>query len=134
MNKVKIISVLLGIISLVFGALKFESPFKDWYSTQIETSGLSPFAYTLGIIGEIAIGSAFLFPFLFSNISVSQKKRLLIFAHIALILMMVAATIIHLIPAVPAEVLPLKIKPPVIPLMFAAVAFFNLINNIRQKI
>lgn len=131
MKSVKVISISLGLISLVFGLLKFVNPFRDWYSAQIETSGLPQFAFAFGIIGEIAIGLAFLFPFFVTNISVTRKKGVLIFAHTSLILMMVAATIIHLIPSVPAEVLPLKIKPPAIPLVFAVIAILNLIKIVR---
>ena len=132
MKKVKIISISLGIISLAFGLLKFVSPFKDWYGAQIDTSGLPQFAYAFGIMGEIIIGVTFLVPLLVSTISVSRKKWLLIFANTSLIIMMVVATIVHLIPTVPAEVLPLKIKSPVIPLIFGIVALINLINTIKE--
>ncbi|MEO5562351.1 MAG: hypothetical protein ABIR18_02925, partial [Chitinophagaceae bacterium] len=77
--------------------------------------------------------SAFLFPFLIPKIAIKRKKRLLIFANVSLIIMMLAASIVHLIPAVPASVLPLKIKPPVIPLMFVVISFFNLVNTVREN-
>ena len=132
MNKIKIISISLGIISLVFGLLKFVSPFKDWYTAQIETSDLPHSAHALGIIGEIFIGVAFLLPFILS-VTNKQKHRFLVLANVSLIFMMIAATVVHLIPEVPASVLPLKIKPPIIPLMFLAIAIFNLFNVIKKQ-
>lgn len=131
MNKIKIISISLGIISLTFGLLKFVSPFKGWYTAQIETSGLPHSAHALGIIGEIFIGIAFLLPFLLS-LTNKQKRRFLVLANVFLILMMIAATVVHLIPEVPASVLPLKIKLPIIPLMFLSIAVINLINVLRK--
>jgi hypothetical protein len=133
MRRTNILSVVLGVVSLSFGILKFVNPFKYWYLTQIKTSGLPHFAYALGIAAEITIGMAFLSPFLISNISVRQKKRLLLFANFFLIVMMLVASVVHLIPAVPADVLPLKLKPPIIPLTFAVVAFFNL-NSAKKEI
>jgi hypothetical protein len=131
MNKIKIISISLGIISLSFGLLKFVNPFKDWYRVQIETSGFPASAYTLGIIGEIIIGLLFLLPFIIS-LDHKQKRLLLILANASLILMMLVAAVIHLISEVPANVLPLKIKPPIIPLMFLVIAIINLINILRK--
>lgn len=131
MKKIKTISISLGIISLAFGLLKFISPFKDWYSTQIETSGMQSWTYALGIIVETLIGIAFLFPFIIP-MSNKQKRLLLILANGSLILMMIAATVVHLIPEVPADVLPLKIKPPIIPLMFLVLAIINLKNVVKQ--
>ena len=125
MKKVKVISIALGVISLTFGLLKFVSPFKDWYATQIETSGLPPATYALGIAGEIMVGIAFLVPFI-TVTTMKQKRFVLLFANISLGLIMIAATIVHLIPDVPASVLPLKIKPPFIPLAFLGVAIYNL--------
>lgn len=125
MKKVKVISIALGVISLAFGLLKFISPFKDWYATQIETSGLPPATYPLGIVGEILVGVAFLLPFVITT-TTKQKRFILLFANIGLGFIMIAATIVHLIPNVPASVLPLKIKPPFIPLAFLGVAIYNL--------
>jgi hypothetical protein len=131
MNKIKIISISLGLISLSFGILKFVNPFKDWYRVQIETSGFPASAYTLGILGEIIIGLLFLLPFIIS-VDNKQKRLLIILANASLILMMLVATAVHLISEVPANVLPLKIKPPMIPLMFLVIATLNLTNGIKK--
>ena len=128
----KVISISLGVISLAFGLLKFVSPFKDWYATQIETSGLPPSTYALGIAGEIMVGIAFLFPFVIT-VSEKQKRFILLFANVSLGVIMIAATIVHLLPEVPASVLPLKIKPPFIPLVFLGTAIFNLTTLSSSK-
>ncbi|MBS1529812.1 MAG: hypothetical protein JSU01_05865 [Bacteroidetes bacterium] len=132
MRNIKIASMSLGMISLAFGTLKFISPFKDWYAAQIKTSGLPTAAYSLGMAGEIVVGIAFLFPF-FVGIGDKRKRVLLILASILFSIMMISAAIVHLVPGVPADVLPLKIKPPVIPLFFLCVAIFNLVQIIKTK-
>jgi hypothetical protein len=131
MKTVKVTSIFLGSMSLYFGALKFVSPFKDWYSAQIESSGLPDLALPLGIITELITGIIFLFPFLFP---ITDQKKLLILtlANSSLITVMSAATIVHLILEVSAGVLPLKIKFPIIPLMFLVVAILNQMNVTKK--
>ncbi|MFP5384525.1 MAG: DoxX family membrane protein [Bacteriovoracia bacterium] len=120
----KKISVSLGAMILMFGLLKFVDPFKTWYSVQIQTSGLPEISYFSGIIGEIVVGLLLIFPFFLKN--EKFKFQILSLASSALVVMMVVATYVHLLPAVPAEVLPLKIKPPVIPIIFLFAAGYNL--------
>ena len=126
------LSLLFGAIGLSFGLLKFISPFKDWYATQIATSGLPHSAYGTGIAGEIITGLLFLLPFT-GGVNEKLKRLLLILAHVAFIVIMLSATVVHLIPDVPADALPLKIKPPIIPLLFLAVAVFNFRTIIRAR-
>lgn len=121
------LSLVSGVVSLVFGLLKFFSPFRDWYLAQIESSGLPQYMYAVGIAGEIITGVAFFLPFLVL-MNDRSKHLLLILANCLMISIMVAATVVHLIRWVPSGVLPLKIKPPVIPIMFMAIAVFNLTN------
>jgi hypothetical protein len=125
MKSIKVLNIFPGVVSLSFGLLKFVSPFKGWYLAQIETSGLPRYTYAIGITAEIITGLVFLLPFLLS-MDDKSKRSLLILANCSIILIMIAATIVHLIPRVPSGVLPLKIKPPVIPLMFMTIAIFNL--------
>lgn len=125
MKTVRIFNLLLGVVIFSFGLLKFVSPFKDWYLAQIDTSGLPKYVYSVGIASEILTGFAFLLPFVLL-MDVKLRHLLLILANCSMIFMMIAATIVHLIPQVPASVLPLKIKLPIIPLMFMAVAIYNL--------
>jgi hypothetical protein len=130
---IKMTSIFLGSINLSFRALKFANPFKDWYSVQIESSGLPDFAFSLGIIAELITGIIFLLPFFFS---VTDRKKFLILtlANSSLIIVMTAATIVHLIPEVPASVLPLKIKSPIIPVMFLTIAVLNQMNVTKKAL
>ncbi|HVV56639.1 MAG TPA: hypothetical protein VHC47_14995 [Mucilaginibacter sp.] len=133
MKSVRIISISLGISVFTFGVLKFFNPFKGWYSVQIMTSGLSKFSYWLGIAGEIFAGALFL-------VSMILRRRLpqrifrfaIMTASIAVIVMMVMAIIVHLNPNVPANVLPLKIKPPIIPALFLLLGFLNIMLVARS--
>ncbi len=47
-------------------------------------------------------------------------------ASAAILPMMATAVYVHLQPGVPAEVLPLKIKPPIIPVLFILLALANI--------
>lgn len=133
MKTINIISIFLGSMSLLFGVLKFADPFKTWYSVQIESSGLPDLAFALGIGGELITGAMFLFPFVLSSKN-KAKFLFLTLANSSLIILMTAATIVHLIPEVPANVLPLKLKTPIIPLMFLTVAILNQINVTKKAL
>jgi hypothetical protein len=134
MKKIKTLSIILGLISLIFGLLKFVNPFKEWYSAQIQTSGLPLIAHHLGILFEILTGVALLLPFL-TTMDKSSHRSILVLAHTSLIIILIVAAIVHLNPEVPAEVLPLKIKPPFIPLGIMLITIFNLRTILKtQKI
>ena len=64
-----------------------------------------------------------------------SEKRYVILAAASLGLIgnMLVATYVHLQPDVPAEVLPLGIKPPLIPLTFMAVAVWELVQVLRLR-
>lgn len=134
MKSRKILTVFFGVTISLFGFLKFVSSFKEWYKAQIVTSGLPQFVNPMGIVVEIATGIAFLLPFVLS-MDDRAKRFLLTVANYSMISIMIVATFVHLVPQVPSDVLPLKIKLPVIPLMFMAMAIFNLagIRKIRFK-
>lgn len=123
----KAINLVLGTSMFVFGFLKFFHPFKDWYSVQITASNLGETSYVLGITGELVVGLTFLIlTRVRQNVSFQFYALLSAFASVAVIVMMSTAIYVHLQPGVPAEVLPLKIKLPVIPLSFLVIAAFNL--------
>lgn len=133
MKNTKILSITLGLISLAFGLLKFVDPFKEWYTAQIATSGLPSMSYLFGILGEILTGAALLLPFL-----VAMDKRthrgLLISGHVSFILILIVASIVHLNSNVPSEVLPLKIKPPFIPLGLMILVIVNLRGLLKKTV
>lgn len=124
----------LAVSMLLFGVLKFVNPFKGWYSIQISASGLPPITYPMGILGEIAVGAVLIFCLLYPNL-MSRKTyfSLTTGAFFTIVLMMLTGTFVHLHPDVPAEVLPLKIKPPYIPIFFLLLSISNLYLSVRES-
>jgi hypothetical protein len=110
------LSLFLGLLMLTFGSLKFVNPTIDgWFHVQIQQSHLPQSAILFGKLGEIMTGLLFLL----SRFGPWQSRwadRVLLIACSSLFFEMLVAVYVHLQPAVPAEVLPLGIKPPVIPL------------------
>ena len=136
MKAVKIISTFLGLGMFMFGILKFVNPFKGWYSVQIMNSGLNESLFWLGIIGEISAGVLFLGIVLFRKNLPKKVFRLTIISASAIVILMMATAIrVHLHPNVPANVLPLKIKPPFIPGFFLllAIADIFLISRVALR-
>ena len=133
MKAVRIISAFLGLSMFMFGIVKFVNPFKGWYSVQIMNSGLNEWLYWPGIIGEISAGVLFLGIVLFRKKLSKKVFRLAIILASAMVIMIMATAIrTHLHPNVPANVLPLKIKPPFIPGLFLllAIADISLISRL----
>jgi len=114
------LSVVLGLLMLTFGVLKFVSPTIDgWFHVQIQQSHLPHAAILMGKIAEIVTGTLFLLPRL-RPWRGTWDSRILLIACSSLFLVMFVAIYVHLQPGVPAEVLPLGIKPPFIPLLVVA--------------
>lgn len=128
------VSLILAISLFTFGTLKFVNPFKTWYQIQVLKSGLGETSYWLGIAGEISIGLLLLLTVYFqARLSEKQFLISIISASIAIIVMMTMASYVHLQPEVPADVLPLKIKPPVIPIAFLLLASFNIYLTMKRQ-
>lgn len=79
----------------------------------------------MGKLGEMAVGVLFLSPWFLRLLDGNRKTQLLIVACFGLIVEMLVATYVHQQPDVPADVLPLGIKPPVLPLFVLALAAIN---------
>lgn len=110
------LSVFLGLLMLTFGVLKFVNPTIDgWFHVQIQESHLPHAALLMGKIAEITTGVLFLLPRLL-RLRAKWEGRILLMASTSLFFEMLVAAYVHLQPGVPPEVLPLGIKPPVIPL------------------
>jgi uncharacterized membrane protein len=110
------LSLVLGLLMLTFGVLKFVNPTIDgWFHVQIQQSHLPHSAILMGKITEIMTGILFLLPWL-RPWQAKWEGRILLVACASLFLEMLVAVYVHLQPGVPPEVLPLGIKPPVIPL------------------
>jgi hypothetical protein len=118
----KPLSLFLGCLMLTFGLLKVVNPTIDgWFTVQIQQSHLPHSAILMGKIGEIVTGLLFLLP-RFRAWPARWEDRILLLAGASLFLEMLVATYVHLQPGVPPEVLPLGIKPPVIPLFVLVLA------------
>jgi len=99
-----------------FGFLKVVNPTVDgWFHVQIQQSHLPHAAILMGKIAEIMTGLLFLLP-RFWPWQTRSEGRILLIACSSLFFEMLVAVYVHLQPGVPPEVLPLGIKPPVIPL------------------
>ena len=111
----KALSLFLGVLMFTFGFLKFFQPFRGWFDIQIQESHLPHEAILAGKLGEMFVGCMFLLPWLRRSLTAKSRERLLLIASSILVVQMGTAIYVHLHPQVPAGVLPLGIKPPVIP-------------------
>jgi hypothetical protein len=98
-----------------FGFLKFFQPIQGWFDIQIHQSHLPHGAILGGKLGEMVTGCLFLLPWLRRSLPPKRKDQILLLACLMLVTQMCVAIYVHLQPEVPARVLPLGIKPPVIP-------------------
>lgn len=112
---IKPLSLFLGVQIFVFGFLKFFQPFRGWFDTQIQESHLPQEAILTGKVGEMVTGCLFVLPWLRRSLTAERQHQILLLASSSLLVQMCVAIYVHLQPQVPARVLPLGIKPPVIP-------------------
>jgi hypothetical protein len=128
-----IVALILGLIMFAFGFLKLFDPFRTWFHVQIAKGGLPGGAFPLGIAGEILIGLTFIASFVARSRLGEKRYLILAAASLGLVGNMLVVTYVHLQPDVPAEVLPLGIKPPVIPLTVMAVALWELVRVLQLR-
>jgi hypothetical protein len=114
-GRVKVLSLLLGIWMFMFGFLKFFQPIRGWFDIQIQQSHLPHEAILVGKVSEMVTGILFLLPWFRRSLTAKSRDQVLLIACLILFTQMVVAIYVHLQPGVPASVLPLGIKPPVIP-------------------
>lgn len=134
MKRDKFLNGFLGISMFMFGVLKFVNPFKGWYAAQVAGSGMGDASYALGIAGEIAAGVSLLaLLFLTRQKTEPWHKALRIATSAGIVIMMATAIWVHLQPGVPADVLPLKIKPPVVPGFFLGLALLNMVLGFQKE-
>jgi hypothetical protein len=119
-------SIFLGTAIFAFGFLKCFDPFRTWFRTQIAGSGLPRLSVPLGMSGEMSVGLGLLLATVFRKRIGALFGPVVAWASAGLIVIMTVAIYVHLQPEVPASVLPLGIKPPLIPLCFAFLAGLNL--------
>ena len=132
----KVLSLLLGVWMFMFGFLKFFQPFRGWFEIQIQQSHLPHEAILAGKLMEMVTGSLFLLPWLRRSLTAKNRNQLLLIACLILFTQMGVAIYVHLQPGVPASVLPLGIKPPVIPaivLLFGLLTAFDVWKQLRAE-
>ncbi len=125
LNRLKKLSIFLGAVMFPFGFLKFFPPISGWFHTQIVNAGLPLISIPFGMGTEMLVGLMFLLPWLSGAFSFQRRRQINIVASLILISQMLVATYVHLQPNVPAGVLPLGIKMPLIPLTILVLAALN---------
>ncbi len=121
----KALSLFLGVLMFTFGFLKFFEPFHGWFEVQIQQSHLPHEAILAGKLGEMFTGCLFVLAWLRSAWTERSRAQMLLIACLILVVQMGVAIYVHLQPGVPASVLPLGIKPPVIPGVVLILALLN---------
>lgn len=127
-------SMFLGMFMFMFGFLKYFEPFRTMFDTQITESGLPRLSVPLGKVGEMAIGSGLLLPAIFRREIPDLYRPIVVVASAGLVVNMGIATYVHVQPEVPANVLPLGIKTPFIPLFVMFLAIVNLYQACRGHV
>ena len=124
-RRIKPLSLLLGVWMFLFGFLKFFQPIRGWFDIQIQQSHLPHEAIIAGKVTEMITGALFLLPWFWKTLSAKSRDQLLLLACLILFTQMGVAIYVHLQPGVPASVLPLGIKPPVIPIFVLLLGLFT---------
>jgi hypothetical protein len=122
-----VVALVLGVAMFMFGFLKLFEPFHTWFHIQVSNSHLPPGSFAMGIAGELSIGTAFIVSVVARAQLGRYRQGLVVATCIGLIVNMCVAIYVHLQPSVPAGVLPLGIKPPIIPFSFLVLAVWELV-------
>ncbi len=132
----KILTGLLGAFMVMAGAVKFFDPFTTMFAKQIALSEL-PFptlSRWMGQLGEIFAGLLLLVVVIGNkSLKAPIKDKVMQFSTLLTTAIMVVAVYVHLLPSVPAEVLPLQSKPPVMTLIILGLAWLNASLYFRKK-
>jgi len=121
----KVLSLFLGVLMFMFGFLKFFHPIDGWFDVQIQQSHLPHEAILAGKLTELITGLLFSLPWFSKSLGTKSRDQLLQIASLLLFAQMAVAIYVHLQPGVPASVLPLGIKPPVIPVFVLLLGLLN---------
>jgi hypothetical protein len=128
----KVLTIFLGILMFTFGFLKFFNPISGWFVVQIQQSHLPHSAILAGKLAEMSTGILFLL----SRLRPWKERhgyQILLVACASLVFEMLVALYVHLQPGVPAGVLPLGIKAPVLPLFVLALGALTAIAAWRKR-
>ena len=132
----KILTGLLGAFMVMAGTVKFFDPFTTMFAKQIALSEL-PFptlSRWAGQLGEIFAGLLLLMVMIGNKALAAQiKDKAMQLSTLLTTAIMIVAVYVHLLPSVPAEVLPLQSKPPVMTLIILGLAWLNAFLYFRKK-
>jgi hypothetical protein len=78
----KALSLILGVLMLLFGFLKFFQPFHGWFEIQIQQSHLPHEAILTGKLTEMLTGVLFLLPWLRRSLTAKSKDQILLIASL----------------------------------------------------
>jgi len=132
MKSLKIRSWLLGSFMFTFGTLKLLNPFGHWFHVQLINSGIGDLMFPFGVGTEITTGLILLGALLFkSKMSDPRFLTLMMVGSGLVVFTMITAIYVHLQPNVPANVLPLAIKPPFIPVSVLIFAVTNIVYTLK---
>ena len=85
--------------------------------------------------GEVTVGLALLYIILKDNkLNSSIKNKIFYLGNFTVIIMMVVAIYTHLHPDVPANILPMEYKPPVMPILYLILASINIYLNKKHTL
>ncbi|MEF1202329.1 hypothetical protein QTO12_17370 [Vibrio owensii] len=132
----KILTGLLGAFMVMAGTVKFFDPFTTMFAKQIALSEL-PFptlSRWAGQLGEIFAGLLLLMVMIGNKaLAAPIKDKAMQLSTLLTTAIMIVAVYVHLLPSVPAEVLPLQSKPPVMTLIILGLAWLNAFLYFRKK-
>lgn len=117
----------------MFGCLKLFPPFNGWFDIQIQQSHLPHEAILAGKLGEMVTGVLFLLPWTRKSLAAKSRDSFLLIACMILVTQMSVAIYVHLQPEVPANVLPLGIKPPVIPSVVLVLGLLTALSIWKER-
>lgn len=138
MNKSnKIISLIVGLLILLPGLAKFIKPFDTFIFEQLYLTGI-PFPEIMQYMvkfSEVTVGLTLIYLAVKgSKISPNIRSIAFYLTHLTIIGMMLVATYVHLHPNVPAEILPMEVKPPFMPIFYLLIVFVNIFLFKRIKL
>lgn len=132
----KILTGLLGAFMVMAGTVKFFDPFTTMFAKQIALSEL-PFptlSRWMGQLGEIFTGLLLLVVTIGNKaLTAPIKNKAMQLSTLLATVIMIVAVYVHLLPSVPAEVLPLQSKPPVMTLIILGVVWLNAFLYFNKK-
>ena len=135
-KSVKLLTGLLGFIMLIPGLAKFTEPFKTFIYKHLYFIGF-PFPDVMQYVvkfGEVSVGLLMLYlAFKGQSLSTNLRHKLFYLGNLSIIFIMLVGVYTHLHPDVPAAVLPLEFKPPIMPISYILLVILNLYFYKKSK-